>query len=46
MNLVDVPFPRPCSRERLTDSSEYADLKAELERHLSLETLAVKEARI
>ena len=44
--VLDVPFPRPRSRERLAEYAEYADLKAELERRLSLETRAVEAARI
>ena len=44
--VLDVPFPRPRSRERLAEYAEYAALKVELDRHLSLETRAVEAARI
>jgi nitrate/nitrite transport system ATP-binding protein len=44
--ILDVPFPRPRSRENLDQQSGYHDLKAEMEEHLMRETRAVEAARI
>ena len=44
--ILNVPFPRPRSRENLDQQSGYHDLKAEMEEHLMRETLAVEAARI
>ena len=44
--ILDVPFPRPRSRETLDQQSGYHDLKAEMEEHLMRETRAVEAARI
>ena len=44
--ILNVPFPRPRSRETLDQQSGYHDLKAEMEEHLMRETRAVEAARI
>ena len=44
--ILDVPFPRPRSRENLDQQSGYHDLKAEMENHLMRETRAVEASRI
>jgi nitrate/nitrite transport system ATP-binding protein len=44
--ILNVPFPRPRSRENLDQQSGYHDLKAEMEEHLIRETRAVEAARI
>jgi nitrate/nitrite transport system ATP-binding protein len=44
--ILNVPFPRPRSRENLDQHSGYHDLKAEMEEHLMRETRAVEAARI
>ncbi|MFM7602847.1 MAG: ABC transporter ATP-binding protein [Pseudanabaena sp.] len=44
--ILNVPFPRPRSRENLDQQSGYHDLKAEMEEHLMRETRAVEAARI
>ncbi|TYQ25014.1 ABC transporter ATP-binding protein [Pseudanabaena sp. UWO311] len=44
--ILNVPFPRPRSRENLGQQSGYHDLKAEMEEHLMRETRAVEAARI
>ena len=44
--ILNVPFPRPRSRENLDQQSGYHDLKAEMEEHLMRETRAVESARI
>jgi nitrate/nitrite transport system ATP-binding protein len=44
--ILNVPFPRPRSRENLDQQSGYHDLKAEMEDHLMRETRAVEAARI
>lgn len=46
VEVLDIPFPRPRRRENLAQFSSYADLRAELELHLSRETRAVEESRI
>jgi nitrate/nitrite transport system ATP-binding protein len=44
--ILDVPFPRPRSRETLDQQVGYHDLKAEMEDHLMRETRAVEASRI
>ena len=44
--ILNVPFPRPRSRENLDQQLGYHDLKAEMEEHLMRETRAVEAARI
>jgi nitrate/nitrite transport system ATP-binding protein len=44
--ILNVPFPRPRSRENLDQQSGYHDLKAEMEDHLMRETRAVEASRI
>ena len=44
--ILNVPFPRPRSRENLDQQSGYHDLKAEMEEHLMRETRAFESARI
>ena len=44
--ILNVPFPRPRSRENLDQQSGYHDLKAEMEEHIMGETRAVEAARI
>jgi nitrate/nitrite transport system ATP-binding protein len=46
VEVLDISFPRPRRRENLTQFSSYAELRAELELHLSRETRAVEESRI
>ncbi len=46
VEVLDVPFPRPRKRENLDRHSTYHELKAKLERHLSLETRAIEESRV
>jgi nitrate/nitrite transport system ATP-binding protein len=44
--ILNVPFPRPLSRENLDQHSGYHYLKSEMEEHLMRETRAVEAARI
>jgi len=44
--ILNVPFPRPRSRENLDQQLGYHDLKAEMEDHLMRETRAVEASRI
>lgn len=44
--ILDVPFPRPRSRENLDQQVGYHALKAEMEEHLMRETRAVEASRI
>ena len=44
--VLDVPFPRPRTREALDQYPEYHALKATMEHHLSQETRAVEESRV
>jgi nitrate/nitrite transport system ATP-binding protein len=46
VEVLDVPLPRPRRRESLSQFASYAELRAELELHLSRETRAVEAARI
>ena len=44
--VLEVPFPRPRSREAIAQHPVYHKLKAEMEQHLFRETRAVEESRI
>ena len=44
--VLEVPFPRPRSREAIAQHPAYPKLKAEMEKHLSRETRAVEESKI
>lgn len=44
--ILEVPFPRPRSREVIAQHPAYHQLKAEMEQHLFRETRAVEESRI
>ncbi len=44
--VLEVPFPRPRSRETIDDYPLYRELRHEMEHHLTLETRAVEAARI
>jgi len=44
--ILDVPFPRPRSRENLDQQAGYHALKAEMEEHLMRETRAVEASRL
>lgn len=44
--VLDVPFPRPRSRETLAQHHAYHQLKAEMEQHLFYETRVVEQSRI
>ncbi len=44
--ILEVPFPRPRHRDKISEHPAYRELKVEMERHLLRETRAVEESRI
>ncbi|MFP3386735.1 hypothetical protein R0J92_25150, partial [Tritonibacter sp. SIMBA_163] len=43
--VLDIPFPRPRTREKVETHPDYSDLKLEMEKHLYRETRAVEQSR-